>query len=100
MNRSKSFVIRLFKYSTILLFLLFFHSQNVYCQQNKIDSLLFLLKTDKEDTNKVKHLHKLNQLYQYAEDYKKALFYEEQALTLAQKEKWIKGEAKAITILE
>src|SRR5665213_3139689 len=38
---------------------------NIFAQQNKIDSLLTLLKTDKADTNKVNHLNAFGRLLMY-----------------------------------
>src|ERR1700741_5283610 len=64
-------------------------------QNKNIDSLLNLLKSDKEDTNKVKHLHVLCIEYQNIGDYETALTDEKQTLILAQKLNWKKGEAKA-----
>jgi two-component system sensor histidine kinase UhpB len=56
------------------------HAQN----QNKIDSLLEVLKTAKEDTNKAKVLINLSKLY-YTNDPKKCFDYANLALSLAQK---------------
>ena len=68
---------------------------NSFAQSAKIDSLLSLIKKDKDDTNKVNHLHRLNMEYQNIGDYQTALPIEYQTLSLAQKMKWKKGEAKA-----
>src|SRR5438128_7168642 len=83
-----------------LLFLFLLVCSFVFAQKNpkwasKIDSLLTLLKTDKDDTNKVNHLHKICIEYQNVGDYTKALADEQQTLLLAQKINWKKGEAKA-----
>ena len=52
-------------------------------QQNKIDSLLLLLKTDKADTNKLNHLNKLTREYNGIGSYDSALFYAHSALKLS-----------------
>ncbi len=50
-------MVRLFGCSIVLLFLFFFQPPTAYCQLAAVDSLTALLKTDKEDTNKVNHLN-------------------------------------------
>ena len=70
--------------SSIFLFLFSFS------QQTQIDSLLSLLKKDKEDTNKVNHLNALVKEHISSEP-KQALGYAQQALSLAQKIGWKKG---------
>jgi len=65
-----------------------------YCfnaQNKQIDSLLTLLKTDKEDTNKVKHLNTLSDEYRLLGDYDKGLLYGKQALTLGKNIGYKKG---------
>ena len=52
-------------------------------QQRKIDSLLTLLKTDKEDTTKVKHLNTLCNRLGNIGEYDKGLLYGKEALKLA-----------------
>ena len=47
----------------ILFFTFLLYSLATFAQQSKIDSLLTLLKTDKEDTSKVIHLNKLSWKY-------------------------------------
>ena len=54
----------------------------VFAQNPKIDSLLTLLKTDKQDTNKVIHLNKVCWEYQLIGEYDKGLMYGKQALAL------------------
>ncbi|MHB8260277.1 MAG: tetratricopeptide repeat protein [Bacteroidia bacterium] len=53
-------------------------------QNKKIDSLLTLIKNDKEDTNKVKHLYTLCKKYNEISEYDKGLTYGKRALALAQ----------------
>jgi tetratricopeptide (TPR) repeat protein len=65
-----------------------------YAQNHQIDSILSLVKLDKEDTNKVNHLHSLCKLYQKENDYPAALVTEKKALELALKINWKKGQAK------
>src|SRR3990172_5048127 len=54
-----------------------------FSQNEKIDSLLSLLKKDKEDTSKVIHLNKLCGAYANTNRYDTALHYVHQALQLA-----------------
>ena len=52
-------------------------------QQNKIDSLLTLLKTDKADTNKLVHLNKISREYRNTGTYDSAMLYANSALLLS-----------------
>ena len=85
----------------IIIFNLSFLILNSFCfaQQNKIDSLLTLLKTDKEDTNKVKHLNKLCLENYLIGSYDKGLPYGKQALELAQSLAYKRGEAGAYHVM-
>ncbi|OFY62780.1 MAG: hypothetical protein A3H98_09930 [Bacteroidetes bacterium RIFCSPLOWO2_02_FULL_36_8] len=67
-------------------------SNNSGKQSRTTDSLLTLLKTDRQDTNKVNHLNALANLYISSEP-KQALKYAQQALSLAKKINWKKGLA-------
>ena len=67
----------------IFLFVMLNLFQHLNAQQNKIDSLLTLLKTDKEDTNKVKHLNALSVQYRLIGEYDRGLTYGKQSLELA-----------------
>src|ERR1035437_233743 len=69
----------------------------VFAQQNKIDSLLSLLKTDKEDTNKVLHLNRISKEYINIGEYDKGLVYCKQALVLAQNLEFKKATAQSLT---
>ncbi len=75
------------KFNRYIIFNLAFLIFNSYCiaqsSNRQIDSLVTLLKTDKEDTNKVKHLIKLCQYRAMIGDYDKGLVYGKQALALA-----------------
>ncbi|MBI4931642.1 MAG: sensor histidine kinase [Bacteroidetes bacterium] len=64
-----------------------------HAQNKTIDSLLVLLKKDKEDTNKVNHLNKLCWEYQTADNYDTALHYGNFALQLAKQLNFHKGIA-------
>ena len=70
-------------------------TQYSFSQNKNIDSLLTLLKTDKEDTNKVFHLNKLCNEYIDIGENDKGLTYSKKALMLAQNLGFKKGEAKA-----
>jgi two-component sensor histidine kinase len=67
----------------LLLFFSLFAMQSSSAQHNKIDSLLNLIKTDKEDTVKVKHYLGLYFQYLPLEDYDSALVYLNKGLALA-----------------
>ncbi|MHB8259080.1 MAG: tetratricopeptide repeat protein [Bacteroidia bacterium] len=68
---------------TLLLLLLFVMARNEAISQNrKIDSLQALLKTDKEDTNKVKHLNNVCNEYIKIGSYDTAIVLANQALAL------------------
>src|ERR1035437_38395 len=69
-----------------LLIACFFSFSLLWGQNSKIDSLLILLKTDKEDTNKINHLNKLCSEYRKAGSYINGLNYGKEALALAQKQ--------------
>jgi two-component sensor histidine kinase/Tfp pilus assembly protein PilF len=58
---------------------------NCFAQTSKLDSLLNLLKKDKEDTNKVIHLYKLCYEFDAIGEYDKGLQYGKQSLLLAKK---------------
>lgn len=74
--------------------LLFIYSQ-AFSVNNKIDSLLNLVKIDKEDTNKVIHQYKLCREYSNIGEFGKGLSYGKQALLLAQKLNFKRGIAYA-----
>ena len=65
-----------------ILFVIVSVAKQSVAQRAKIDSLLVLLKTDKEDTNKVKHLNKILGQYISSSEYDKGLQYGNQALAL------------------
>ncbi|MBC7864782.1 MAG: tetratricopeptide repeat protein, partial [Bacteroidia bacterium] len=75
--------------------LLFFAGMSfIFSQNKKIDSLKILLKTDKEDTNKVNHLNNFGwELRQSNPD--TAIIISNQALAIAEKVDWKKGIANA-----
>ena len=54
-----------------------------FAQQNKIDSLISIIKTDKADTNKLIHLYKLCVKYVQTENYNNGLKYGNEALLLS-----------------
>lgn len=77
-------------------FTFLFLSSLSIAQQSKTDSLLKLLKADKEDTNKVKHLNGLGLEFRIQGNYDKSLSYAGQAKTLSEKIKFKKGSALAL----
>ncbi len=67
----------------------------VQAQQSETDSLLALIKKDKEDTNKANHLHELARAFEAAGDLEKVLTYAEEANALAVKLNFKRGIANA-----
>ena len=67
----------------------------IFGQNHKIDSLLNLIKTGKEDTNKVIHLYKTCQEYILISEFDKGLVFGKQALVLAQNLSFKKGIAQS-----
>ena len=77
----------------LFLFVMLNLFQRLACaQQSKIDSLLTLLKKDKEDTSKVNHVNELAWELMYSNPDTSILLCT-QALQLAEKQKWEKGIA-------
>jgi len=77
-----------------LLFIILFFLPLVLTAQNKrIDSLLSILQTAKEDTNKVKTLHMLGGLLRNTPD--EAIKYSYEAIALSKKINYKNGEAKS-----
>jgi tetratricopeptide (TPR) repeat protein len=66
-----------------------------FAQQTKIDSLLTLLKTDKEDTNRAIHCYTLCRQYEYIGNYDTAIILGKQALDLSKKLTFNKGIANS-----
>ena len=83
------------KFVYIFSFIIAVMVQQSVAQNKKIDSLLIVLKTDKEDTNKAIHLYKIGGQYLNVGEYDKGLEYCKQALTLAKKIGFKKGTAKS-----
>src|ERR1035437_2066524 len=73
---------RTIKYFLIALTFCFCHLISL-AQHSKIDSLLSLLKKDKEDTSKVNHLMELYRIYCKTGDYTKAAFYSDCSMQVA-----------------
>ena len=67
----------------------------VFSQQNKIDSLLSLIKKDKQDTNKVIHLYQLIRECELSGGFEEGLNYGIEALELARKLNFKKGIANS-----
>ena len=84
-------------FPVFLLFVLpfFSHSQN----SRKIDSLLTLLKTAKEDTNKVKQLNKISSEYIAIDSINNAMNYANAALQIAQNLNFKKGIANSYSCI-
>ncbi len=86
---------RILRISRVVLLVTFvINSLLVTAQSAKTDSLLSVLKTAKEDTNKVKTLNALVNQYISSEP-QKSFAYSQQALSLAQQLKWKEGIANS-----
>jgi len=57
----------------------------VYAQETKLDSLIRVLETAKEDTNKVKVLYRISDMLRSKYQYEKAMEYTQKSLQLSQK---------------
>ncbi len=84
---------------TILLLVCSLYSLNSYSQNNTIDSLKMLVSQQKEDTNKVNTQIRLSEKYYDIWDIQKATNYANEALGLAQKIVYKKGEGNAHLML-
>src|SRR5687767_5537550 len=83
---------------TLIICLLFV--PNVLAQQTKTDSLLTVIKTAQEDSNKVNTLNLLaKEILSTTGDYVKAAEYCQQAIDLAQRINYKKGNAQALNLL-
>lgn len=92
-NHPQNTLTRLTKYLLLgLTFSLFFLT--ALGQQGKIDSLITLLKKDKEDTTKVNHLNALGKELIYSNP-DSAILLVTQALNLSEKQNWKKGIANS-----
>lgn len=67
-----------------------------FAQNEKIDSLLTFLKTAREDTMHVKALNDLSFEYSLSSNFNDEMIYATQALNLANKINWPKGQATAL----
>ena len=93
-------MIRIKKYFLFLLLFCFFDlSVSAQTQNNAIDSILKVLKTSKEDTNKVKSLTVLIWILRNVSDYERAKQYADSALLLADKLNFKQGKAAAYNTL-
>ncbi len=79
----------------LLIVISWFCSSNNFAQTSTLDSLLNLLKKDKEDTTKVIHLYKICYEYDAIGEYVKGLEYGKQSLKLAETIKFKKGAGNA-----
>ncbi|HCT30445.1 MAG TPA: hypothetical protein DIW31_06870 [Bacteroidales bacterium] len=81
----------------LFLILLSINSSYVYCQNNKIDSLIAEVKGNTPDTNQVNNLYTVTRYFIYREP-DKALEYNNMAIEMANKIGFIKGKARALDI--
>src|SRR3989344_5642732 len=86
------------KHFVIYLFLVFGVSSTTAQNTKKIDSLLTVLKTAKEDTSKAMLFVFLADEY-YQSDYEKAMEYSKQASSLAKKLNFIPAQANAANLM-
>ena len=89
---------RLIKY-VLYVVAIFFCQLTLLAQQNKIDSLLTLLKTDKEDTNKVIHFNYLASKYRSIGEFDKSLQYGSSGLELSKKINYDKGTSDSYSTI-
>jgi two-component system, sensor histidine kinase PdtaS len=82
-----------FLYSTALRLILIFCACgiSVHAQQRVVDSLQKLIKTDREDSSKVKHLIRLSWAHKNMSSYKEALDLSQRSLELSEKLNYKKG---------
>jgi len=86
-----------YKKIVIVFFLIFSSFSNIFSQNTEIDSLLQVLKTANNDTNKVNLLYNISKKYLYnAPD--KAMEYNSSSIALADKLDFKKGKANAYDI--
>lgn len=71
-------------------------ASGLLAQQTEKDSLLSLLKVDKDDTTKVNHLNSLSLGLRKSGNFDTALYYAHQAKNLSEKIKFQKGLALAL----
>lgn len=81
--------------SLLLLLSACLFSQQSFSQQSKIDSLLQVLKTSKEDSNKVNTINQLGREYAFAGEYDVSRKYSSDAMQLSEKTKFEKGKIQA-----
>ncbi len=86
---------KLFKLYVFFAWFVLLSVHNSLAQNRKADSLLSRIKTDKNDTNKVKDLFRLCNEYRLTGDYETGLTYGKQAVSLAQDLKFKRGIASS-----
>lgn len=79
--------------------LLVFSVGGLFSQENNLNSLCQAVKTAKEDTNKVRSLTTISNDFLSTNEYDKSIDYAKQALTIALKLNYKKGEAAALNII-
>lgn len=89
---------RLIKY-LLCIVAIYFCQLTLLAQQNKIDSLLTLLKTDKDDTNKVIHFNYLASKYRSIGELDKTLQYGSSGLELSKKINYDKGTSDSYSTI-
>jgi tetratricopeptide (TPR) repeat protein len=84
------------RYCYVILFII--HSTIATAQSSKIDSLQHLLQTDKQDSNRVAHLWRLAEQYQFFKP-DTTLQLAQQAYLLAQHIKYTEGESRSLGVM-
>src|SRR5207249_10195811 len=82
-------------YKIILFFIIGVYSSIAFTQNNTIDSLQKVLRTQKEDSNKVNTLNELSNTLLIDNNYKNAMQFANEALLLSRKINFNKGEGIA-----
>ena len=85
------------KFLYLLIYLFFVNA--LFAQNKQIDSLKNLLRTNKEDTNKVGVLNKIADKLLYVGNYETSLLYANQAKIIAEKLEFKKGLANAYNLI-
>lgn len=88
------FLFRIFPMKPLLKYIFILLSTASFSQQSKIDSLFLVLKTAKEDTNKVNALNALA-LSLFKTDPDTSILLSKEAIAISQKTNFRKGEAEA-----
>ncbi|MBI3509980.1 MAG: tetratricopeptide repeat protein [Bacteroidetes bacterium] len=97
MTNKQAIEFKNFRLTAFLFLFYFFSVQEFYCQNKTIDSLLSLIKTEKEDTNKVNSFNDISRQYRLISDLTTSLNYANSAMELSKRLHFTNGTAYAYT---